>query len=528
MVKVQIYDTTLREGAQSAECSFTVLEQIKIVKLLDDLKISYIEVSNPEDSPKAKEFFHRVRQQELKTAKLVAFGSTCHRKNRPEEDIHLAGLLSADTKAVCIYGKTWDLHATEVLGVSPEENLDMIFRSIRYLKEQGKEVFFDAEHFFDGYKHNRAYAMDALGRAMLAGADRIVLCDTNGGCFPNEIGAIVSAVQGEIDIPLGIHCHNDTGMADANSVAAVQNGATLVQSTLSGIGERCGNANLFVTLPNLQLKLGYDCIPQEKLKCLSSAFAQYNEIANIPHDASTPYVGRNAFAHKAGTHIDAMSKTKGACEHLAPELIGAKRKLVLSEMSGRMAVIERAREIDPTLTKDSEKTKEILELIKQLEAKGYQFEGAQASFELLVRRSLKMYQPFFCLKAFRATVEEPSLDGRNAASAMVEVQVGKDWEVAAGLGNGPVNALDNAARKALERFYPCLKQMHLTDFKVRVLDSSNATASEVRVTIESRDEHATWRTVGVSADIINASWIALMDSLEYKLLKDDCHNCNVV
>ncbi|MFZ5974623.1 MAG: citramalate synthase [Bacillota bacterium] len=519
-MKAVIYDATLREGAQGAGASFTVEDKLKIVDMLDELGVSYIEAGNPGSNPKDAAFFERMQNHPLKQAKLTAFGATCRVGVDPKDDANIQALMSANTPVVCIFGKSWDFHVTEILKATLEENLAIIAETVRYFKQQGKEVVYDAEHFFDGYKNNPEYALRTLESAHNAGADWLCLCETNGGTFPNEIEAIFKDVAARFNAKLGIHAHNDTGMAEANAVMAALNGATMVQVTIAGWGERCGNTDLFTLLPNLQLKLGFDCLPPEKLQTLVSFAHTFHELANLGVNPRAPYVGFNAFAHKAGMHIDAVAKNPTSFEHVPPALVGAERAFLISEVAGRTAVLKKIQRIVPDVQKDSPDIRKIVEQLKQLEYQGYQFEGADASFELMVLRTLGLHKPFFTLKGFKVIVNEPAPDGK-IASAMVHILVDGVEEVTAAIGNGPVNALDIATRKALERFYPSLNSMVLSDYRVRVLDSKFATAAPVRVLIESSDAQHTWTTVGVSTDIIEASWHALVDSLEYKLFKDN-------
>ncbi len=519
MRKVIIYDTTLRDGAQAQGISFTVDDKLKIAKAVDRLGVSYIEAGNPGSNPKDLEFFQRVKEIGLKHAKIVAFGST-RRVNVPvKEDANVQSLLAADTPVIAIFGKSWDFHVTSVLKTNLEENLCMIYDTIEFFSSLGKEVIFDAEHFFDGYKANPQYAVKTLKAACDAGASSICLCDTNGGTFPNEIQEITKKMVEEIKIPIGIHCHNDNGMAVANSIIAVQSGADHVQGTINGFGERCGNANLCTIIPNLQIKSDYYCIPEENLKGITSIARFVSEIANVIHDERAPYVGGSAFAHKGGMHIDAVFKNPISFEHINPELIGNKRTILMSEVAGRSTILKKINEIDSAITKDSPEAKLIVDRLKELEHEGYQYEGAECSFELVISKILGKYQPFFDLNEFKVIVNEPAVNSINS-SAMIKIGVGEQAEITAAEGCGPVNALDNALRKALERFYPEIREMKLTDYKVRVLDSEAATAAKVRVLIESTDGKDVWTTVGVSTDIIEASWKALVDSIEYKLIKD--------
>lgn len=517
---IAIFDSTLRDGAQAESISFSVADKLKIVSTLDELGVSFIEAGNPGSNPKDLEFFKEVKKLNLKSAKLTAFGSTRRRNMKVEEDSNVQSLLEADTPAIAIFGKTWDFHVTEIIKTTLEENLNMIYDTVKFFKEHGKEVIFDAEHFFDGYKNNKEYALSALKKAEEAGADCIALCETNGGAFPDEVYKIVKEVTECVNIEVGIHTHDDTGMGVANSIMAVLAGATHVQGTLVGFGERCGNANLSTIIPNLQVKRGYECIPEEKLVKLTPLARRVAEIANVSLRDNMPYVGKSAFAHKAGMHIDGVTKASNSFEHIPPHAVGNERRFLMSEVAGRSTIIEKIQRIAPMITKDDEVTTQIINRIKDLEHQGYQFEGADGTFELLVRKALGKYKPFFDLEEFKIIGEEPKRAKGVSSSAIIKVRVGNEIEMTAAEGEGPVNALDTALRKALEVFYPDLKEVHLTDYKVRVLDTKSATAAQVRVLIESTDGEDYWSTVGVSTDIIEASWIALVDSIEYKLIKD--------
>lgn len=519
MTKIIAYDSSLRDGAQAQGISFSVEDKIKIVEKLDQLGIGYIEAGNPGSNPKDLQFFTRVAALKLKNAKIIAFGSTRKVGVAVENDRNVQSLLQANTDAVAIFGKSWDYQVTDILRTSLEENLHMIGDTVRFLKQQGREVVFDAEHFFDGYKANQDYAMQTLEAAASAGADTLCLCDTNGGTFPSDLFAITQKVVGRFDAQIGIHCHNDSEMAVANSVAAVQAGATQVQGTINGIGERCGNANLCSIIPNLQLKLGMECIPPENMEQLTSVARFVSEVANVTFNEKAPYVGHDAFSHKGGMHIDAVSKNPVSYEHIDPEQVGNTRHILMSEVAGRSALLAKMKAVDAALDKDSADTKRILEHLKAMEHEGYQFESAESSFQLLVRKLLGKYRPFFELKEYKVVIHEPSVNGINS-SVMIKIAVGDQEEITAAEGDGPVNALDNAVRKALERFYPAIKEVKLTDYKVRVLDSDKASAAKVRVLIESTDHHESWTTIGVSTDIIDASWRALIDSIEYKLMRD--------
>ncbi|NMB33157.1 MAG: citramalate synthase [Clostridium sp.] len=519
MKKVMIYDTTLRDGAQAQGISFSVEDKLKIVERLDRLGVSYIEAGNPGSNPKELEFFERISRVKLRNAKLIAFGSTRRANKSIYEDDNVKSLLKADTPAVAIFGKTWDFHVTDILNTTLDENLKMVHDTIFFFKNKNKEVVFDAEHFFDGYKANPDYAMQVLDVAAKAGADSICLCETNGGAFPDEIRTVTAQVVDRLDIDIGIHCHNDMGMAVANSIIAVQAGAVQVQGTINGFGERSGNANLCTIIPSLQLKAGYECIPPDEVSNITATARYVSEIANVIHDERAPYVGKYAFAHKAGMHADAVNKNCVAYEHICPEAVGNERLFLMSEVAGRSAVLNLINNIDSTIKRDSPETRVILEKLKELEFKGYQYEGAESSFEIVIRKVLGKYHKFFELEEFKVMVNEPSISGANS-SAMIKINVDGQDEITADEGEGPVNALDKAVRKALERFYPQIKDMKLTDYKVRVLDSTLATAAKVRVLIESTDGKEVWTTIGVSTDIIAASWKALVDSIEYKLIKD--------
>ena len=519
MNQVVIYDSTLRDGAQAQGVSFTVEDKLKIVQRLDDLGVGYIEAGNPGSNPKDLEFFERVSTLKLKHASIIAFGSTRKVGIAAVDDRNLQSLLSAKTAAVAIFGKSWDYQVTDILRTTLDENLRMIGDTIAYLKQQGKEIVFDAEHFFDGYKANADYALETLQAATDAGASVLCLCDTNGGTFPNEVLEITKKVVAQFKVEVGIHCHNDCEMAVANSVAAVQAGATQVQGTINGIGERCGNANLCSIIPNLQLKLGMHCIPQNNVAELTSAARFVNEIANMAFNDKAPYVGNDAFSHKGGMHIDAVSKNPISYEHINPEQVGNVRHILVSEVAGRTALLAKINAVDATLNKDSDETKRVLDHLKAMEHEGYQYESAESSFDLLVRRLLGKYEPFFTLKEYRIGVYESSEDGASSA-ATIRIAVGDQEETTTVEGDGPVNALDKAVRQALERFYPAIKDVKLVDYKVRVLDSDKATAAKVRVLIESADLRESWTTVGVSTDIIDASWHAMRDAIEYKLMRD--------
>jgi 2-isopropylmalate synthase len=516
MKTATIYDSTLRDGAQAQGISYTVEDKLKVIEKLDRLGVAYIEAGNPGSNPKDLEFFERVKELKLAHAKLIAFGSTRRVNIAVENDANICSLLRADTGAVAIFGKSWDFHVTDILKTTLDENLRMIYDTIKFFKDRGKEVVYDAEHFFDGYCANPEYAVKTIQAAADAGADSICLCDTKGGSLPMDIFDVTQKVVRKFRVQIGIHCHNDNGMAVAGSIMAVQAGAVQVQGTINGLGERCGNANLCTIIPNLQLKMGYSCIPDASMSEITSIARAISEIANVIHDERAPYVGNAAFAHKAGMHADAVNKNTNAYELIDPEAVGNERVFLMSEVAGRSAVMSLINKVDPSVTRDSAETRRVLEKLKEMEYEGYQYEGAESSFELIIRKVLGKYHPFFELKEFKVIVNEPTVNSVNS-SAMIKIKVGEQEEITAAEGDGPVNALDTAVRKAIVRFYPWITEMKLTDFKVRVLDSNSATAAKVRVLIESTDGREKWTTIGVSTDIIEASWRALVDSIEYKL-----------
>lgn len=516
--KITLFDSTLRDGAQAEGISFSVEDKLRILETLDRIGIDIIEAGNPGSNPKDIAFFEQIKDIELSHAKLCAFGSTRRSGIGPEDDANLQALVAAATPAVAIFGKSSPFHITDIIKTTLEENLKMIEDSVAYLKEQWKTVIFDAEHFFDGYKMDADYAIETLKAAERGGASCVALCDTNGGTLPSDIARIVTHVCASIDIECGIHTHNDSGLAVADTLMAVESGARQVQGTFLGYGERCGNASLAAIIPNLQIKMGFDCIPEEALKKLTSSAIRIAEISNYSLTGREPFIGKSAFAHKGGMHIDAVMKSPHSFEHINPESVGNQRRILMSEVAGRSTIVELVREIDPSLTKKSEETTRVMDRIKELEYEGYQFEGAESSVRLLIRKELGRYHPFFEIEDFK-TIGEPVGGRALSASAVVKVNVEGQSEINAAEGDGPVNALDKALRKALEVFYPGLKEVRLTDFKVRVIDKG-ATASKVRVLIESTDGRDIWTNVGVSTDVVEASLIALTDSLEYKLLCD--------
>jgi len=516
--KIFIYDTTLRDGSQGEGISFSLQDKLAITLKLDDLGVDFIEGGYPIANPKDESYFQEVKSLKLRHAKIAAFGSTRRADKRVEDDKNVNALLTADTPVVTIVGKSWDFQVTDVLKVSLDENLKMVSDTIAYLKSKSREVFFDAEHFFDGYKKNREYAVKVLKEAELSGADVIVLCDTNGGSLPSEIAQIVEEVRKKTKgIMLGIHTHNDGDLAVANTLAAVDQGVRQVQGTINGFGERCGNADLCSIIPNLVLKKGYHCLTDGGLKKLTEASRYVYETANLLLRPNQPFVGISAFAHKGGLHINAIQKNKGTYEHIPPESVGNERKILISELSGSSTILAKVEKFN--LTHDSNLMRSILEEVQTLENEGYQFESAEASFELLVRKKIGRYKSFFDLEGFRVIVEKME-SGLPVTAATVKVRVNNIQELSASEGAGPVNALDSALRKALERFYPSLKDMTLVDYKVRVINPRKGTAAKVRVIIESQDKENIWSTVGVSENLIDASWHALVDSIEYKLLKE--------
>lgn len=519
-LKVDIFDSTLRDGAQGEGISFSLEDKLKIVKALDEIGVSYIEAGNPGSNPKDMEFFKRVKEFKLSNSKVAAFGSTRRPNIEPCDDINLKKLLEANTDVVVIFGKAWDLQVDDILKTSREENLNMIKDSIEFLKERGREVIFDAEHFFDGYKSNDEYAMKALEVAKQSGVDTIVLCDTNGGTLPSEIKSIVEKVSQNIGGKIGIHCHNDIGMAVANSVIAVESGAYHIQGTFIGVGERCGNANLSAIIPTLTYKMGYKAINDDALTNLTSTSRFIAEISNIPLQDEMPYVGNSAFSHKGGMHIDAVCKSTNSYEHINPEQVGNTRRFLVSEVSGKSTMLKEIQKIFPSIKKESKEVQMVTDKLKELEYQGYKFEGADGTVELLIRKTIGKYEPFFKLNHFKTMGEQPSSNGDFSSTALINITVDGRNKMTAAEGDGPVNALDKALREALETFYPQLKNVRLVDYKVRVLDSQSATGAKVRVLIESTDGVENWSTVGVSRDVVQASWIALVDSIEYKLIKD--------
>ncbi|MDD5432030.1 MAG: citramalate synthase [Candidatus Omnitrophica bacterium] len=520
MHKVKIFDTTLRDGSQAEGISYSVKDKIQIAFELDKLGVHFVEGGWPGANPKDMEFFLDMAKKPLNNAKLVAFTMTCRPNIKARDDSNLKSIVKSKAKFVTVVGKTWDLHIKDVLKISLEENLGMIKDTVKFFTDSGLVVLYDAEHFFDAFKANKDYSIKCLQAAISAGVKTVCLCDTNGGSLTSEIIKVISEVKKEINVDIGIHCHNDAGIAIANSIAAVQAGANVVQGTINGYGERCGNADLIPIIANLKLKLGVDCISDDKLKELEHVSHFISEVSNMVVRNDQPYVGESAFAHKGGMHINAVMKNPKTYEHIEPSLVGNHRRMLVSELGGKTGIFLRAKAMELDLSKEDPKTKKILKLLQDLEYQGYHFEAAEASFELLIKRALKKYTKFFELEGFRVVVEKES-DKKITSEAIMKVKVKGAKEHTAAEGDGPVNALDNALRKALKDFYPALSKMHLADFKVRVLEGKAGTAAKVRVLIQSQDEEESWNTIGVSENIIEATWLALVDSVEYKLLKDN-------
>ncbi len=514
--RIEIYDTTLRDGMQGESVNFSVPDKCRVVEQLDALGVDFIEGGWPGSNPRDVAFFDRVRTLKLSNARIAAFGSTRRNALTCDADPSIQALLKAETPVVTIFGKSWLLHVTEALRLSPAENLEIIADTVRYLAARVPFLIYDAEHFFDGYRADPAYALETLRLAAAEGAQRIVLCDTNGGSLPDDVAHATRKVIQEIAVPLGIHCHNDGDVAVANTLAAVAAGAIQVQGTINGYGERCGNVNLCSVIPNLQLKLGYDVLGPERLQKLRATSRFVSEMANCALDSRAAFIGDSAFAHKGGIHVSAVERNPATYEHIEPEAVGNRRRILISDLSGRANLLAKARELGLELNDEQR----VLDELKRLEHDGYEFEAAEASFELLVAKLRGTHQPYFQLVGFRV-IDEHRGELMPMSEATVKVKVGNLIEHSASTGNGPVNALDNALRRALEGFYPSLAEMRLVDYKVRVINSTlSGTASLVRVLISSSDQRAAWGTVGVSANIVEASWRALVDSVEYKLAHD--------
>lgn len=517
---IQIFDTTLRDGTQGEKVSFSAEDKFRIAKRLDAFGIHYIEGGWPGSNPKDMAFFEKAKTHSFKHAKIVAFGSTCRAGNTPQEDPNLQAMIAAETPAVSIFGKTWLLHVNDALKITPEENLSIISGSVEFLKQHGKEVIYDAEHFFDGYKDDPEYAIKTLLTAESAGADVLVLCDTNGGTLTHEVSRIVADVFSKVNTPLGIHSHNDCELAVANAVAAVDSGAVHVQGTINGYGERCGNANLCSVIPNLQLKMGYRCVTDSQIQSLSTLSKYVSELGNLSPENRQPYVGKSAFAHKGGIHVSAVMKNAATYEHIEPELVGNTRRVLVSDLSGKSNVSYKSEELGFKFDKTSGVSTRIVQKLKELENQGYQYEAAEASFELLVKTMTQTAPDFFNLEGFRVIMER-NANGESRSEATIKVRVNDQIELSAAEGNGPVHALDAALRRSLCEFYPEISSMHLQDYKVRVLNEKDGTGAKVRVLIDSAKDGTSWGTVGVSENIIDASWQALSEGITYFLMNQN-------
>jgi 2-isopropylmalate synthase len=526
-MQIQIYDTTLRDGTQAEDFSFSAEDKVRIALKLDDMGIHYIEGGWPGSNPKDACFFREIRNYHLKRSQITAFGATHYPEKTAATDPNLKALLEADTELVTIFGKSWTVHVRDSLRTTLDRNLELISDSISFLRQNGRTVFYDAEHFFDGFAANADYALATLAKAIEAGAECVILCDTNGGSLPGKIRDTIQAVKDRYpDIKFGIHAHNDSDVAVANSLIGVEMGATQVQGTINGIGERCGNADLCSIMANLCLKMGIQCLRPEDLKKLRHVSRFVLELANAPSNRFQPFIGRSAFAHKGGVHISAVEKNPVTYEHIDPTLVGNKRRILVSDLSGRAAIKRKASEFGLVLSKSDPVAMQVLEELKELENQGFQFEAAEASFELLLNKAMGKTKRYFELVGFRVMDHKLSEGREPVAEATIQIRVGGQLEHTAALGSGPVNALDNALRKSLEKFYPELKGMELSDYKVRVLPGRPGTGAKVRVLIESHDGTDHWGTVGVSHDIIEASWQALVDSINYKMYKAEKQSSN--
>ncbi|HZK44377.1 MAG TPA: citramalate synthase [Syntrophomonadaceae bacterium] len=513
-----IYDTTLRDGAQGEGISFSLDDKLKIARKLDYLGVSYIEGGWPGSNPKDLEFFKQAQKLELKNSVITAFSSTRKPNTTISQDSNMKALIDSGVSTATIVGKAWDFHVYKALETTLEENLNMVKDTITFLKEKGLEVMFDAEHFFDGYKNNPEYALSVLMTAAEAGVDWLVLCDTNGGTMPWEIAEILTTVKTITPVPLGLHVHNDAGCAISNSLIAIQHGCKQIQGTINGYGERCGNADLCAVIPSLELKMDKKCLPTGNLKYLSEVSHFIGEIANMPHHNNQPYVGYGAFAHKGGIHVSALLKDSQTYEHINPGEVGNHRRVLVSELSGLSNLLYKAKEFDLDINSYSSETKKVIKQIKELESEGFQFEGADASLELFLRKGFGEYEDYFQLNNLKIILEKNE-NNEISSEAMIKMKVGDKTYHTAADGDGPVNALDNSLRKALTEVYPEIAEMHLSDYKVRVLNGNEGTAAKVRVLIESADQTNKWSTVGVSENIIEASWQALVDSIDYMLMK---------
>jgi len=517
--KITTYDTTLRDGSQTAGISLSIQDKINISKTLDLLKIDVIEGGWPGSNPKDDQYFIDIRKTELKHSKIAAFGSTRRKGMTCDEDPIIQSLVNSNADILTIVAKTWDFQVTKALNMTLDENIELIADTVTYLKTRGFEVYLDAEHFYDGCKENPEYALKCLKAAERSGADMLVLCDTNGGTLPNEVTDITRKAVESTSIAVGVHFHNDTGVAVANSMAAINAGASSVQGTINGYGERCGNCDLITFIPNAVLKMGFHCSCADSLHHITEASRFVSETANLPHNEHRPYAGAYAFAHKGGIHVSALQKDTRTYEHIGPELVGNHRKVIISELSGKSNVEFKAKELGIEIDKEINISKDVLKKIKDLEEKGFQFEAAEGSFELIIREATGEYKPFFKFISFRLVTEMYG-DGQLECEATIKVEVNGQIEHTAANGAGPVEAIDNALRKALTKFYPEIEKLHLSDYKVRVLNEGEGTGSSVRVLIDQTDSNTHWGTVGVSQNIIEASWMALVDGIEYLLFKN--------
>ena len=521
--RILIYDTTLRDGSQGEGVSFSGSSKIQTALRLDEFGVDYIEGGYAGSNPKDMEFFHEIRKHQLRHARIAAFGSTRRADIPVGDDDNVKRLIDSGAPVVTIFGKSWKLHVSDVLRTTAEENLRMVADTVRFLKSHGREVIFDAEHFFDGYKDSPGFAFEVLKAAAAGGADALVLCDTNGGSLPHEIFGITTEVVKSFPVSIGIHTHNDAGLAVANSLEAVRAGAVQVQGTINGFGERTGNANLCSIIPGLELKMGCRAVPPGSLAQLRALSLFVDDLVNLRPDPRAPYVGASSFSHKAGMHVNAVQKNPRSFEHIPPESVGNERRILISEGSGSSSILLKAIEMGVDLKKSSPEVKEILDALKKLEQRGYSYEAADASFRILVQKMLRQHKSFFELEGFRVIIEKSGKDAPCVSEATVKVRVGNAVEHRVAEGDGPVNALDSALRLALARFYPAIQNVVLTDYRVRILDPEEATAAKTRVIIESGDGNQSWGTVGVSGNIIEASWEALVDSMEYKLFQEEQH-----
>ncbi len=524
--KIEIYDTTLRDGTQAENFNLSVDDKLRITQALDLLGIDFVEGGWPGSNPVSVEYFNRVQELDLHHVKIAAFGSTRHIKNSPDKDPNLLALLAAKPDAITIFGKSWDIHVHDALHIQLDENLQIIEDSLKFLRPQVKHLLYDAEHFFDGYKNNRDYALKTLGAAIKGGAETLILCDTNGGTLPHEIPAILENVQQYVielnsSVTIGVHFHNDSETGVANALIAASCNIDQIQGTINGYGERCGNANLTSIIPALIFKMDLDCHVKPNIDRLYSVSRLINELANLPHNHYQPYIGASAFAHKGGIHVSAVKRNPITYEHISPEKVGNNRRILISDQAGKSNILFKAQEWGIRIRENDPILPAITRQLKELENQGYQYEGAEASFEIIMRKLLGLQRNYFSFHDFRVMDNKYRMDKKPLTEATIRLSVGGTEVHTAATGNGPVNALDTAIRKALVRFYPALESMELVDYKVRVLSGESGTEAKVRVLIESRDSNSSWGTVGVSVNIIEASWQALIDSINYKLMKEE-------